>query len=190
MPENNYPTLAELQLEVYANSKAHGFWDVDLSDPDVRESKLALIHSELSEALECVRNGELELYYTDAEGERFKQGLTQDKPCGLPSEIADVVIRVLGFCEGYDLEERCKRPVVPRHAFFGFKAQPPTATKLCAFINLMHSRVATASAYGALSDLVRMCYWLAVEAGFDLDAAIEAKAAYNLTRPHKHGKAL
>lgn len=55
--------------------------------PDVLAAKLCLIHSEVSEALECVRKGEI-YGFTGGAG----------KPEGLPAELADVVIRVLDLC--------------------------------------------------------------------------------------------
>jgi NTP pyrophosphatase (non-canonical NTP hydrolase) len=47
---------------------------------------LANIHGEVSEALECVRDGYVIGYQTG------------EKPEGLPSELADIVIRVADLC--------------------------------------------------------------------------------------------
>lgn len=70
--------------------------DRDLTSPQVLGSMLALIHSEVSEALECVRMKEMDLRIS-----------VTGKPCGFPSELADVVIRCLDMAEamGIDLQD-------------------------------------------------------------------------------------
>jgi NTP pyrophosphatase (non-canonical NTP hydrolase) len=57
-------------------------------------AKLALVHSEVSEAVECARCGLLEWYEEDG------------KPEGMVVELADAVIRIADLCEalGLDLE--------------------------------------------------------------------------------------
>ena len=94
--------MAELKLnefvkEVGENNKAHGFRDEELKPTDF----VALIHSEVSEILEEFRSGHTatETYYRE-----------DGKPEGVPSEIADVMIRCMDMADyyGIDLEKIIK----------------------------------------------------------------------------------
>jgi NTP pyrophosphatase (non-canonical NTP hydrolase) len=83
-----------------ATSRAKGWWpSLDRTDVLKRvPEQLALIHSEVSEALECYRVDDME--------PRSKDG----KPEGFGSELADVVIRTLNLAAalGIDLEAEVK----------------------------------------------------------------------------------
>lgn len=88
--------IAEAVKAAHQNAIDKGWYEEPKSFGDM----IALMHSELSEALEDYRNG-YKFTETYFEGE---------KPCGIPTELADVVIRIFDACGylGIDLEAAIK----------------------------------------------------------------------------------
>lgn len=82
--------LPALVIEAHSNALKKGFW---INKPTFGDS-IALIHSELSEALEDFRDGK------EINKLEYKYG----KPVGIPSELADVIIRVCDLAGRYDID--------------------------------------------------------------------------------------
>ena len=117
--------LNELRDEALRIASEHGFKDASIGED------IALMHSELSEALEDHRAGKLahEMTYTivlrypddrreiqadvaanalealRADRKGSWPVLESAKPCGIPSELADVIIRVLHFSGKHGIEK-------------------------------------------------------------------------------------
>jgi NTP pyrophosphatase (non-canonical NTP hydrolase) len=104
-------TVEEMQRMAWENSEAHGFHD-SLNPPhgsawkNYIAAKLALIHSEVSEALEDLRTGNHAAALSSSALIQTEEDEHPGKPYGFMSELADIVIRVgdLAGIVGGDLE--------------------------------------------------------------------------------------
>lgn len=125
-------SIREMQAQCHGLSRKMGWWDeqsrrkqigFSAGDPDCNEyetdregplqrdlveltipEKLCLIHSEVSEALEDYRVRKMETTLDE-----------KSKPVGLPTEVADIVIRCMDLAAalGIDLQEE----IAKKHAF-------------------------------------------------------------------------
>ena len=95
-------TVNEFAKEVHENAVAHGWWETARSFPEVA----ALIHSEVSEALEEWRDGNPAIYgccgipgaVCEFEGACAKDEKTGTcKPEGVAVELCDAIIRILDY---------------------------------------------------------------------------------------------
>lgn len=167
--------MRELSQKIHSNAIAKGFWEDKREPAEI----VALIHSELSEALEEYREFP----------SRVSQVFNVDgKPCGFPVELADVIIRILDWVGHDDV------PLVKTYCKGEITGHIPYD------IGMMHLRVSHALV-GAiaidgnktvigydLSRLIAMIEKLAELQGIPIWEVVEQKHKYNLTRPYKHGK--
>ena len=80
-------SLDDLASEIHQNARDKGFWDEDRNFGEM----IALVHSELSEALEEHRDGNPDVWFT-------KDG----KPEGTAVELVDALIRILDTLKSLD----------------------------------------------------------------------------------------
>ena len=176
--------LKQLQREAHAVAREKGWWDSPRSFGDL----IALVHSELSEALEAYRELGLDNRYrtTFRTGASAESVHVQDdanwKPVGVPSELADVVVRVADTAEFYRWQLDALE--LPEE----WNETPDTFGE---WITAGHRWLSHASMRIAgdtplhLAQLVRHVQRMAEHYGIDLDAAIEAKMSYNRTRSYR-----
>lgn len=193
-------TLREMAAEVEEVNRANGWYDRERQFGD----DMALLHSEVSEALEAFRD------YGLADATRPQDvpcpdpqcgdstwdhdcmvGTTKPgKPEGVGSELADVLVRWLDTCARLSLDpDQIKRPVpaLPDEATFG---------TTCAILHERISRLWYVTVYAdgspatmvdALGRVFGALEAVAERWGVDLYAEYERKLAYNRTRGYRHG---
>ena len=93
--------INKLAKEIHENAKSKGFYD----EPKNIGEMLCLIHSEVSEALECDRKDKHCDYYTVStilsypNNEAFKKHFNESVKDTFEAELADIIIRVMDLAE-------------------------------------------------------------------------------------------
>ena len=196
--------IRKLQKEAHAIAVAHGWWDKERTFGDL----IALVHSELSEALEAYREHLLEsLVVTPAAHVEGDSVVTNDevdtkaypvrigsvpetKYTGVAFELADVVIRVADMAEHYGANLQAIYDIEKNLVVL--KPDQKTVGDWIAnahqwLSKAMESETQPADAWYDLGVLIAIIEKMAEHYGIDLDAAIEAKMEYNRTRSYRHG---
>lgn len=108
----NLDQLIEFAKACHDNSVDKGWWHDDDGNlievtPELIASKIALVHAEISEALEEVRKGE----------ECYKMYLVDGKPEGMVVEFADAVIRILELTRRMGLSHEFAQAMLTKHNY-------------------------------------------------------------------------
>jgi NTP pyrophosphatase (non-canonical NTP hydrolase) len=174
-------TIADMTAEIREVNVAKG-WRPAEGGPGENTwgDYIALLHSEVSEALEAYRDHRL----ADATGRPagvFIDGLA--KPEGVGSELADVLIRLL------DMADVFEHPPLTSHAELNsIYSAPVPATSFGDSMSWLHQRISDAWLDPMkLPMVLRRLVAVARKYEIDLDAEYERKIAYNRTRSFQHG---
>lgn len=197
--------LNELGKQIHENAKAKGFWDEPRNTGEI----FMLIVSELSEALEADRKGrvaDMDMFqsrYSQRNGVRstemlaFIYAFENEVKDTVEDEIADVVIRILGYCavqkidadferfDDLDSESHTKNVGEYLISITGSVYYASVSARALDFKENEDDRDnLTLEIHEALAKL----FGFAESRGFDLCQHIQLKMKYNATREHKHGK--
>ena len=185
--------LPELQREAHAIALSKGWWDEERTFGDL----IALVHSELSEALEAYReHGDVQprlKRYNQIDG--WSTVLADEHgghPIGVPSELADVVIRVADMAEWYGCNLEAAETIDPStESFYAHLVSFGDWIEACGiWLSFAFLEKLLAPDFHPARPLAQTLLWvqrMAAHYSIDLDAAIEAKMEYNRTREYRHG---
>jgi len=189
---------------------------IDPHSPTRIASRLALIHCEISEAVECVARGRMELWFP-ARTTKFTDGLPSEpyesdalegkhtdlarasklvfmgfKPEGFGIELADVFLRLCDLAESLGVEAEMR--ALSKRYLPDVSTPEDIAAELYAvhctigdWIGDTEDRVVEGGFAQAISECLYMLNRLAVACNVDLLAMAELKHSYNKTRPIRHG---
>lgn len=181
--------------EAYENAKEKGFYDKPI---DTLE-RFALIHAEMSEALEADRAGkyannrETESVFKEEKDEVFKERYLTTVKGTLEEELADIAIRLCDFAwwaEFTNLRPN-PTPIIKTEAgnvpqFVAAIHVPVTYAVLSLNASIFTSQKSERMMVEVI--LYQLETFCEVK-GIDLELHVKAKMRYNAMRPKMHGKA-
>lgn len=200
----------EWSKKLHQTSVDHGFYD----KPVPIEQTLCLIHSELSEALEEMRNNKPALYFMCEEGaEEHYECKPEDefdctyygkeetcpwrgqKPEGVCVEMVDAIIRILDYFGYAEIDDIEIEPFVWEEENDDGESVSVTKDPMYMLADAHYSVSSAWEVRGsnrlvkdALCDAASICVSIIEHYGEDVEELIKLKSEYNETRPHKHGK--
>lgn len=186
--------IIDLQSQVYEANKAKGFWDDGASRN--KGEAVALINSELYEALEAHRKGRrvdtTSIAFGIIEGSRVLEGMNDaiwkenfdlSIKDTYEDELADAIIRILDYTGGFGIELTSKAEIID--VVHGLSTNVGEAI-------LSINREIIAAHFSAILEIwslvIATICELALREKINLFFHIEAKLKYNTMRAHKHGK--
>lgn len=167
--------LRMLQKAAYDNAVAHGWWDKERATSEM----LLLLHSEVSEAWECLRTGKIDTVISG-----------KGKPEGFFTEIADVVIRIMDMAGGAKIDITDGINEVEKFPYsINTEAEFLLSVHEAISLALESIRDGSNSYERDLTRIVVRCFGIDchVKQVDSLMAEIERKHEYNKSRPYRHG---
>lgn len=171
--------FAKYCQEAHAQAVKSGWWPEGEKKSELEI--MALIHSEISEAVEECRHGRPPVYFievTSEGGEGYKYGC---KPEGELVELADACIRIFDWLgstnpENIESEYKAYRAGKEKRYF-------PDYSISIEFYGYLHINIGNIEIGFMVGQIEEWC----IARGWDLQEAIDKKMEYNRTRPHRHG---
>ncbi|MER2061439.1 MAG: hypothetical protein ABS894_00760 [Aerococcus urinaeequi] len=202
---NTVEKFVGLVNAAHGNAIAKGWWEKERTLGEL----VALIHTEGSEAMEDFRKGhettDVWYEYNDARKGEFISDVPQlevctnnftgameqalGKPCGIPSELADIVIRVFDLVGKHEVVEPFANFLIQlfnNNVDYAIEHDRSFGDNM-GWLHASISKILTDSTVEYAAETVYNTYKLAEYSGIDLDAIITEKMAYNTRREYRHG---